>query len=87
MSRILKTRNISVAFGDKIVLNDVTADFEAGVMTAIIGSNGVGKTTYLKAIAHLTRSGEAQIWKRTALPPSTRRRSPMCLSWEIFRPD
>ena len=56
MSRILKTRNISVAFGDKIVLNDVTADFEAGVMTAIIGSNGVGKTTYLKAIAHLTRS-------------------------------
>lgn len=56
MSRVLKTRNIGVVFGDKVVLNNVTADFEAGVMTAIIGSNGVGKTTYLKAIAHLTRS-------------------------------
>ena len=56
MSRVLKTRNIGVTFGDKVVLNDITADFEAGIMTAVIGSNGVGKTTYLKAIAHLTRS-------------------------------
>ncbi len=56
MKRILHTRDICVSFGDKTVLDHVTADFEAGVMTAIIGSNGVGKTTYLKAIAQLTRA-------------------------------
>ena len=56
MSRILRTKNISVSFGDNVVLDNVSADFEAGLMTAIIGSNGIGKTTYLKAIAHLTKA-------------------------------
>lgn len=62
MSRILKTRNISVSFGEKVVLNNISADFESGIMTAIIGSNGVGKTTYLKAVAHLIkRQGSAEL--------------------------
>ncbi len=56
MNRVLKTRDVTVRFGDKTVLDRISADFEAGVMTAVIGSNGVGKTTYLKAIAHLIGS-------------------------------
>ena len=54
--RILRTENITVAFGDKVILDSISADFESGKMTAVIGSNGVGKTTYLKAIAHLIRA-------------------------------
>lgn len=53
MKRYLHTENISVNFGSKVVLDKVSADFYAGTMTAVIGSNGVGKTTYLKSIAHL----------------------------------
>ncbi len=52
-SRYLHTENITVRFGNKVVLDNICADFQAGTMTAVIGSNGVGKTTYLKSIAHL----------------------------------
>jgi len=53
---ILETKDISVRFGDHVILDNVSADFHSGVMTAVIGSNGVGKTTYLKAIAQLIRT-------------------------------
>lgn len=53
MSRILKTENIQVSFGNKVVLDHVSAEFPSGAMTAVIGSNGVGKTTYLRAIARM----------------------------------
>lgn len=56
MSRILESRDVTVRFGEHVVLKKVNADFHAGVMTAVIGSNGVGKTTYLKALAHLIRA-------------------------------
>lgn len=62
MSRVLETKNITVKYGEHTVLDGVSADFPSGVMTAVIGSNGVGKTTYLKAIANLTRaSGEVSL--------------------------
>ena len=54
--RVLETKELSVRFGDHLVLDKVSADFTSGRMTAIIGSNGVGKTTYLKAIAQLVRA-------------------------------
>ena len=56
MMRVLETKELSVRFGDHLVLDKVSADFTSGRMTAIIGSNGVGKTTYLKAIAQLVRA-------------------------------
>lgn len=56
MERYLETKDISVRFGNHIVLDSISVDFHAGHMTAVIGSNGVGKTTYLKAIAHLIPS-------------------------------
>lgn len=39
MDRLLKTRDITVRFGDHVVLDHISADFHAGVMTAVIGSN------------------------------------------------
>lgn len=61
MLRILSTKHISVHFGEHTVLSDVSADFSSGVMTAVIGSNGAGKTTYLKAIAGMIRGAGGEI--------------------------
>lgn len=73
MDRLLKTRDITVCFGDHVVLDHISADFHAGVMTAVIGSNGVGKTTYLKAIARqLHCGGEVQLYEKGVI--STDRR-------------
>ncbi|GFI61393.1 ferric enterobactin transport ATP-binding protein FepC [Clostridiales bacterium] len=47
--------DISVDFGSKKVIDGITADFKGGNMTAIIGRNGVGKTTFIKAIAEIIK--------------------------------
>jgi iron complex transport system ATP-binding protein len=51
----LTLENVSVSFGDKIVLEEITATFESGEMTAVIGRNGIGKTTLIKAIGNLVK--------------------------------
>lgn len=85
MDRLLKTRDITVCFGDHVVLDHISADFHAGVMTAVIGSNGVGKTTYLKAIARqLHCGGEVQLYEK-GVTVQTGGISPMCRSLVLCR--
>ncbi len=47
---VLKVDGISKAFGDKQVLNDVSLVIERGDRVAILGPNGIGKSTLLKII-------------------------------------
>lgn len=44
------------------VLRDITADFEAGKMYAIIGKSGAGKTTLLSLISGLDVCGQGTIF-------------------------
>jgi ABC-type sugar transport system ATPase subunit len=48
---MLELRNIVKTFGQTVVLDGISARFEAGTVTAIVGDNGAGKSTLLKAIA------------------------------------
>lgn len=48
---MLKAGNISFSYGSKKVLNNVSAEFEPGKVSVIIGPNGSGKTTFLKTIS------------------------------------
>jgi iron complex transport system ATP-binding protein len=47
---MLKVENISYKIGNKFLLEDVSADFEAGKLKLIIGPNGAGKSTLIKTI-------------------------------------
>ncbi|MBQ8004190.1 MAG: ABC transporter ATP-binding protein [Oscillospiraceae bacterium] len=47
---MLELKNISAGYGNRNILEDVTATFEKGKLTSIIGVNGCGKSTLLKAI-------------------------------------
>ena len=47
---MLELKNISAGYGSKNVLDGVTASFEKGKLTSVIGVNGCGKSTLLKAI-------------------------------------
>lgn len=51
----LSLDKLGVAFGDKIIIDEISAEFRGGEMTAVIGRNGVGKTTLIKAISNLTK--------------------------------
>ena len=60
---MIELQNVVVGYGKQTVLNDVSAVFEKGRMTSIIGVNGCGKSTMLKTILGMVplRSGTISI--------------------------
>lgn len=50
---MIEVRNIQKKFGDKAVINDVSAVMEAGKCNLIIGSSGSGKTVLMKCMVGL----------------------------------
>ena len=69
-------RHISLAYGDRRLLEDVSADFAPQTLTALIGRNGTGKSTLLRAIAGLgpVAGGSVELCGRplAELPPRQR---------------
>jgi len=49
----LEVENISVAYGDKIVLKDISFQVPHGARIAVVGPNGAGKSTLFKALVGL----------------------------------
>jgi branched-chain amino acid transport system ATP-binding protein len=48
---LLQTQNLSAFYGDFQALFDINVTVEEGETVAIIGANGAGKTTFLRAVA------------------------------------
>ena len=46
-------RNARIAFGDRVVADDLTLEFAAGLTTCLLGRSGVGKTSLLRWLAGL----------------------------------
>ncbi len=58
----LKIENMKVSYGKHDVIKNISNNFESGRIISIIGPNGTGKSTLLKAIAHLIPfSGDVRI--------------------------
>ena len=49
----VRMHDVTVAYGDRVALDDVDLDINTGALLAVIGPNGAGKSTLLKAIAGL----------------------------------
>lgn len=50
---MIELRNIRLAFGERTLIDNASAHFSCGTMTALLGRNGTGKSTLLRAIASL----------------------------------
>jgi len=61
MNELLNLRMVGAAYGEAAVLSGIDLDMQPGTATAILGRNGVGKTTLLRTIIGLTRLTEGQI--------------------------
>ncbi len=48
---ILEAKNVSVSFGDKPILKDLSLSITQGQIVSILGPNGSGKSTFLKALS------------------------------------
>ena len=60
---MIELDKLTLGYERRILLEEVTTRFEAGALTALIGRNGTGKSTLLRALAGLepTRGGEIRI--------------------------
>jgi len=58
---VLSCRNVSVRYGDVLALDDVAIAFRRGMIHAVVGQNGAGKTTFARVVAGLVRPGAGTI--------------------------
>ncbi|MFC1965096.1 ABC transporter ATP-binding protein [Chloroflexota bacterium] len=70
---LLELKNVTVHYEKAEALKEVSVGVDEGEVVTIIGSNGAGKTTILKAIAALVRPTRGEIWFEShridGLPP------------------
>jgi branched-chain amino acid transport system ATP-binding protein len=55
MPKLLCAERLTAGYGDSIVVEDISFDVDAGGSLALLGRNGVGKTTLLLTLMGLTR--------------------------------
>ena len=55
MAELLRAENLTAGYGDAVVLDDVSLALDEGGSLAMLGRNGVGKTTLLLTLLGLTR--------------------------------
>ena len=83
MAELLVLEGVTAGYGDGIVLEDVSLSLAEGDSLALLGRNGMGKTTLLVTLMGLTRLRKGALrWRGadlTALP--TYRRSRSGLGW------
>jgi branched-chain amino acid transport system ATP-binding protein len=58
---LLEIRNVSSGYGEVQILWDVSLELERGKLTALVGSNGVGKTTLLRTVVGLLKPWQGSV--------------------------
>ncbi len=62
MGSLLEIRNLSVNYGAIQALQNIDLEVQAGEIVTLIGANGAGKSTTLKAISRLVNAVNGQIF-------------------------
>jgi len=59
---MIRVENIVKRFGDRVILKNISTQFDSGKTNLIIGKSGSGKTVFLKSIVGLLDIDEGKIW-------------------------
>jgi branched-chain amino acid transport system ATP-binding protein len=57
MARLLNTQGLTAFYGDAQALFGIDFEVDAGELVAVIGANGAGKSTFMKAVTGLVKAG------------------------------
>lgn len=70
---MLKIENLTLHYGQSKILNDISLNADVGKVTCIMGTNGVGKSSLLKAIsgAHHRSGGTMEINGKSVAKPAS----------------
>jgi len=83
MAELLVLERITAGYGESVVLEDISLSMGEGDSLALLGRNGVGKTTLLVTLMGLTRRHHGGIrWRKTDIADlPTYRRAHAGLGW------
>jgi branched-chain amino acid transport system ATP-binding protein len=83
MAELLAVDSLTAGYGDATVLEDVALKLDEGDSLALLGRNGMGKTTLLVTLMGLTRLRKGTLrWRGSDLAAlATHRRSRIGLGW------
>jgi sulfate-transporting ATPase len=60
-NEVIEFKNVSKAFGDRLLMDNVSFTVPAGAIVGIIGPNGAGKSTLFKMIAGLDQADSGEV--------------------------
>ena len=79
MAELLRVENLTAGYGEARVIQDLSFSMEDGRSLALLGRNGVGKTTLIDTLIGVTTRFEGRIYLRgqdiATLPPHARARA------------
>lgn len=85
---MLKIKNLTVEANDKIILKDITHEFEKGKIYVIMGPNGSGKSTLANVVAghpaYTIKKGDIRFNKKSilSLPAETRAKQGIFMTFQ-----
>jgi phospholipid/cholesterol/gamma-HCH transport system ATP-binding protein len=59
---IIRTENLSIGYGHKVIMRDLTFDIPKGDIFIIMGGSGCGKSTLLRTLTGLIPAHTGRIW-------------------------
>jgi len=85
-NEVIEFKNVSKAFGDRLLMDDVSFTIPPGAIVGIIGPNGAGKSTLFKMIAGLDKpdSGEVAIGQTARISLVDQSRDTLSDSKSVF---
>ena len=63
MSILASLKNISVAFGNRQVLSDISLSLQGGKILTLLGPNGAGKSTLVRVVLGLVAPTQGTCWQ------------------------
>ncbi|BBO67893.1 nitrate ABC transporter ATP-binding protein [Desulfosarcina alkanivorans] len=61
-AQYIEVRNLTKAFDELVVLNDISFNIDRGELVSIVGPTGCGKTTFMNTLSKLIPATAGDIW-------------------------